>query len=1054
MEVKSCSKNLFKNKSTLQLCGAFHKMSGFAKRFHLSCLILGSIFCHSNTWHVQMPSNIKGLKGSCLVIPCSYDYYQYPPTNPYRVVWYQYVDRGYPLVYDNWYPNEVIERFKGKTRRIMSSSKSCTLEISPLDWSHHRQRLYPWVDPENVGRRTYRFFDTTVMIQVLDRADLPEILFFGNPKVGQEVTVQCVVYHTCPSYPPILTLNIPLQRHKVTQSLLPDGTSKTVLTTTLYIKEDHQTVKCSVRHTGGLSATASKTLNAECSFQPLTIYSQAEEFLEGHSRKVTCSAVYTCSKHIPTLTWNYNSMPVTTGHSKMEDGQWKSVSTLTFTASAKDHGKSLTCYAHFTRGGTQEKSITLQVKRSMMSRDWSFTTPGSITGMKGSCVIIPCRFTYSISQPPNLQMKWYWYQSHGYPAVFDIDKFRGRVTLTGSVNERNCSLKIERLEMMDNQNRLYPWVDKNPVTSYHMLDKTFYDKTTELIVSEHAQQPQLTVTGIPRVGEESSVSCSVHHTCISAPPTLTLNGIPGKDSIKDTNVSDATWQRTVERTWNVTEEDQSVKCTVIYPAGQKATTELQLNVECPYEEIRMDEAPGELMEGVAKNIICSVSYKCKKNSPAITWNYEDMQSSFHTKKVSMDTYRAVSNLTFIGSLGDDGKSLICTAQFINGQTSASAALHVKKYEKPTKEIHPHESDTFHVLAADVPFRFSALTRSCVVIPCSFQMDYEAITNLRGIWSKKNGGIVYHNGQSRVLDHFKGRTKILGDIEQQNCSLEIDDIKPFDNGPFCFHAEKGNNKYRFNNSCVFIVMRASPEKPMISPIPTVVDAGSTVNVTCSVTHTCPSHPPTFSWSVQTLTSEDRHALTAQGTWETSSIVTFMAAGGDGIQNLTCTAHFWRGKKQINTVSFTVKGSLKFLMRNSLPAVIPAGLSLLIIILAAVFGVVTCRKSRRHNDISAQPPPRPVKRRSLWERLSRRYPEDRQRSPRPEKRRSIWSRSSSEAEKGHARWQNERKPRNNTKPAKCDTQISKQRFPSPKNNQRAPPPPLPLDSTEDYNIYINF
>lgn len=110
-----------------------------------------------------------------------------------------------------------------------------------------------------------------------------------------------------------------------------------------------------------------------------------------------------------------------------------------------------------------------------------------------------------------------------------------------------------------------------------------------------------------------------------------------------------------------------------------------------------------------------------------------------------------------------------------------------------------------VLAADVPFRLSALTRSCVVIPCSFQYPEDAPLT-RGIWSKKNGGVIFHNGQSQVLDHFKGRTKMSKGLDRGNCSLEIDDIKPFDNGPFCFHAEKGNDKYRFNNSCVFIVMK--------------------------------------------------------------------------------------------------------------------------------------------------------------------------------------------------------------------------------------------------------
>lgn len=124
---------------------------------------------------------------------------------------------------------------------------------------------------------------------------------------------------------------------------------------------------------------------------------------------------------------------------------------------------------------------------NMLSLGWSFTTPDSITGMRGSCIIIPCRFTYSISQPADLRVIWYLLQSNGYPPVFDerqnvISKFSRITSLIGSVGERNCSLKIERLEMSHNQDRLYPWIDKNPITSYHTMGHTFDDKISQLIV--------------------------------------------------------------------------------------------------------------------------------------------------------------------------------------------------------------------------------------------------------------------------------------------------------------------------------------------------------------------------------------------------------------------------------------------------------------------------------------------------------------------------------------------------------------------------------------------
>lgn len=133
--------------------------------------IAGSIGCCSWAWTVDMPSNIQALLGSCVIIPCSFDYYENPPRNPYRVVWYQYVKHGYPLVYDNWNSEYVIAMFRGKTSRptTFKGGKECSLKISPVTWHHHRQRIYPWVDPENVGWSTYRFFDKTVTIEVTSK---------------------------------------------------------------------------------------------------------------------------------------------------------------------------------------------------------------------------------------------------------------------------------------------------------------------------------------------------------------------------------------------------------------------------------------------------------------------------------------------------------------------------------------------------------------------------------------------------------------------------------------------------------------------------------------------------------------------------------------------------------------------------------------------------------------------------------------------------------------------------------------------------------------------
>lgn len=105
------------------------------------------------------------------------------------------------------------------------------------------------------------------------------------------------------------------------------------------------------------------------------------------------------------------------------------------------------------------------------------------------------------------------------------------------------------------------------------MNTTFFDFV------DNANKPQLSI-GIPRVGEQSVVTCSVQHTCESSPLTLTISGVGGTDKSDDTQLSDTMWERNVERTWTVQEEDQSVECTVRYPGGQESTSNIKLNVEC------------------------------------------------------------------------------------------------------------------------------------------------------------------------------------------------------------------------------------------------------------------------------------------------------------------------------------------------------------------------------------------------------------------------------------------------------------------------------------------
>lgn len=122
--------------------------------------------------------------------------------------------------------------------------------------------------------------------------------------------------------------------------------------------------------------------------------------------------------------------------------------------------------------------------------------------------------------------------------------------------------------------------------------------------------------------------------------------------------------------------------------------------------------------------------------------------------------------------------------------------------------------------ARVVKELDALVTSCVVIPCSFTHPHGNVptSKLRGIWYYSNNPDkhIYDEDVAEVVDNFKDRTKLLGGLGQNNCTLEITEIKDHDNGPFCLQIElvdtktSQDDKHSFTKDCVGLKMlRTSP-----------------------------------------------------------------------------------------------------------------------------------------------------------------------------------------------------------------------------------------------------
>ncbi|KAK2880772.1 hypothetical protein Q8A67_018040 [Cirrhinus molitorella] len=649
-------------------------------------LLQGVLLYDALAWEVKMPKEIHGLRGSCLVIPCSFSYSLYPPKDPRRVVWYQWVSRGYPLVYDPWYPNDVIGKFRWQTKLYGDPSRwDCSLLIEKLDLSHHAEKLYAWIDPENVGKSTYAFYDVTSTISVDANPQQPSISVYGGEKMGDTITVECSTFHTCPYRKPTITLTGIEGTKQIRDESIKIGLWKTTLTGKGVVKAERLNIECTVRHYGGKTVTAKMDKRAECVHQKIMIEPEMADVTVSIAKKFTCSVYHSCQKE-PTITWNYKKMQVTTEEKTRSGFNWISYSNIAFLAAKEDNGKKLTCTAKFS-GGEIATSVVLHVQRILLydALGWEVSMPKDIHGLQGSCLVIPCSFSYK-SNPPKNPRSIFWYQrdsklSEG-TLVYDPlhpnnvnERFRGKTDLYGK-SDWDCSLLIKNLEPSLSGEKLYTRIDpENIAWQNYETD----DATSTVIVDATPQQPSISISGGERTGETITVACSAFHTCPHSEPTITLNGIEGSDKTKNESFKDGLWRIILTRTGVIKAEITTIMCSVRHFGGTTVTATEVKTSKCVHNNILIEPELADVTEGVAQNFTCTVYHSCQKENPTITWNYENMQVSAWNKKHSdSDQFQiAYSNITFLGAKEDHGKRLICTAKFSGGNVETYVVLHVQ-----------------------------------------------------------------------------------------------------------------------------------------------------------------------------------------------------------------------------------------------------------------------------------------------------------------------------------------------------------------------------------------
>uniref|UniRef100_A0A673XGR9 Ig-like domain-containing protein n=1 Tax=Salmo trutta TaxID=8032 RepID=A0A673XGR9_SALTR len=192
--------------------------------------------------------------------------------------------------------------------------------------------------------------------------------------------------------------------------------------------------------------------------------------------------------------------------------------------------------------------------------------------------------------------------------------------------------------------------------------------------------------------------------------------------------------------------------------------------------------------------------------------------------------------------------------------------------------------------AEVPVSVSCLQGSCIVIPCSF--NYPEPENkpseFTGIWFKDTYEVSYHTDSSNITD-YRGRTELVGNLRQKNCSLRIDPLHRME--AHCY------------NCCHLFLILGSPDPPSLS-VMEEVKVGEVVSVSCSVSHSCPSDPPLLTWSHSGTPSIQSQQQT-NSQWEEKLTLTFRPSIADNNQPLVCTAAYKGGMTVSSSKTINVK-----------------------------------------------------------------------------------------------------------------------------------------------------
>uniref|UniRef100_A0A3P8T9T6 Si:dkey-238d18.5 n=1 Tax=Amphiprion percula TaxID=161767 RepID=A0A3P8T9T6_AMPPE len=338
------------------------------------CLCFNVIQSEASSWTATMPSSVKGLPGSCVVIPCSFNY-----PDPQKAVseftgcW---MDDTNHLIY---HPHEakMQEQYRSRTKLLGDvRHKNCSLMIDPLQ-SSDQGPFHFRIEMKDYDNFSYR--ENKVSISMISEPNPIKFTVREEVKEGQTVSAFCSVSHSCPAFPPVFNWSRTGEQHFNSQQLNEGQWEATSTLTFQPTHADHnKPLQCSATYRGGKHQKESKTLKVK--YAPVNVkVDYKSDVKEGETVQLKCSS----DAHPPANSFWHNE----TG-AELHKGNIYTVHNV-----SRHTGGNLFCTAINEEGQRKSKPVKLDV---LYAPEIKIASSCSSEGNVGKCVCI------AESRPPSM----------------------------------------------------------------------------------------------------------------------------------------------------------------------------------------------------------------------------------------------------------------------------------------------------------------------------------------------------------------------------------------------------------------------------------------------------------------------------------------------------------------------------------------------------------------------------------------------------------------------------------------------------------------------------